>query len=88
MQVVICGPNIRFRHGCTFEVHTAGCADLKRGQCRQDSHPLALDADSVLEVVEAMYSDQIAESDDDIDMYVHDFHFAPCCNALPYGDES
>lgn len=77
MQVSICGPNISFKHGATFEVHAAGCADLKRGACRQDAHPTTIEAASATEVCDAMYPP--SDFDCESGAFLYDFHFAPCC---------
>jgi hypothetical protein len=84
MKVEVWGPNLPSEMGEeTFHVHAVGCADTKRGwypRLGRDSGPWAIEVDSVQEVVEDVYSDQMAENDDEWatwEPYLSDFQFFP-----------
>lgn len=74
--VKVFGPNIRFKHGATFEVHDAGCRDASRGPCALDRFPTEFSARSLVEICDEIYDPDNfhCESGD----YLFDFHFAPC----------
>lgn len=86
--VTVVGPNLPDQSQGDMHVHAAGCADLKRGQLRNHAERWTVEVDSVQAVVEAIYSDMIAECDPDepygtwVD-YEADLHFAPCTDHLP-----
>jgi hypothetical protein len=86
--VTVCGPNLPDQSKGDMHVHAAGCADLKRGQLRQ-ADKWTVEVDSVQAVVEAIYSDMIAECDPDepygtwVD-YEADLYFAPCVHLPRY----
>jgi len=78
--VVVYGPNIG--HGGEFHVHAPGCADIVRGRMRDQyaaERPMAFDAASQQDVVEAVYADIMAEGDADWTAYASEFSFFPCC---------
>jgi hypothetical protein len=89
MKVTVHGPNLNDQTKGTFHVHTARCRDNKVEVARNGSvEPWTIDADNVDDVVEAVYSDQLDETPsnrepDAFEMYVADFHFAPCTSKLP-----
>lgn len=89
MNVRVCGPNLRDQSKGTFHVHRHDCADLKHygpggkygGDMDGMNEMLIVDA-TTMSVVREVYADQIAENPDaeaEMDMYVNDFWFAPCC---------
>jgi hypothetical protein len=84
LNVVVVGPNLRDQSKGQFHVHAEGCADLKRDPLlRHEDQSYIFPAASVREVAEDVYADIIAENEDeDIDAYIDDFHFAPCCASL------
>jgi DNA polymerase IIIc chi subunit len=90
MQVTIHGPNLNDQSKGTFHVHTAACRDNRKEVVYNGSElPWTIEAASVIEVVEAVYADQMAEHQPgekwaDPENYVSDFHFAPCTAALPH----
>lgn len=90
MKVTIHGPNLRDQSKGTFHVHTAECRDNRKEVTYNASEsPWTIDADSVIDVVEAVYSDHMSEHPagdkwSTPDPYVSDFHFAPCVKELPY----
>lgn len=90
MKLKIHGPNLNDQTKGTFHVHTAGCRDNKWEVTANGSeHPMAIDADTIEDVVEYIYSDHIAEGSMKLDASaIADFHFAPCVKDLPRrGDE-
>lgn len=90
MKLKIHGPNLHDQTKGTFHVHTAGCRDNKWEVTANGSeHPMAIDADTIEDVVEYIYSDHIAEGSMKLDASaIADFHFAPCVKDLPRrGDE-
>jgi hypothetical protein len=87
MKLTIHGPNLNDQSKGSFHVHTADCRDnRKEVRYNGSDNPYTGDFDSVIDVVEFIYSDIIAENpDQSIDEYVLDFHFAPCVPSdLPY----
>jgi hypothetical protein len=82
MRVTIHGPNLADQSKGQFHVHAAECSDNARVGYLFGGDPMAegwtIDAASIREIVEAVYADQIAESEDDWQAYWDDFHFAPC----------
>ena len=89
MQVTICGPNLNDQSHGSFHVHAAGCADLIRGARREPEYRngWTVEAETIEDVAEAVYSDHMAEHGEDDpyskpDAYVSDFHFFPCCAGL------
>jgi hypothetical protein len=87
VDVVVCGPNLRDQSKGSFHVHAAGCADLTRSATREPEYAngWALTVGTRLDVAGEVYADMIDESGDDAASYVDDFHFFPCCDALPHG---
>ena len=86
MQVTIHGPNLNDQSKGTFHVHTAECRDNSwEVRSNGSDHPSTIDAETVLDVVEFIYCDSIAEHPPStVEDYVGDFHFAPCLKDLPY----
>lgn len=88
MEVAICGPNLRDQSKGQLHVHALGCADLAKGAVREPEYRehlrMDLDADDRREVVEAVYppEDFGYTWEDDGEMYLSEFHFFPCCDAL------
>lgn len=92
-NVAIVGP---FSRGIAFEVHAKGCADLSKARAKRHD-PWFIDAESVQEIVEAVYGDHIAEAQGEVEAgydigsqffttwegYTGDFKFLPCCPDLP-----
>jgi hypothetical protein len=90
MKLTIHGPNLNDQTKGTFHVHTARCRDNKWEVTANGSeYPSTIDADTVEDVVEYIYSDHIAEGSMKLDASaIADFHFAPCVKNLPRrGDE-
>jgi hypothetical protein len=89
MKVRVWGPNLRDQSKGSFHVHSADCRDNRnygpRGRLGGEGTTGPEDYDSVQQLVEDYYSNQIAENPGDTweDGYVQDFHFAPCVE-LPY----
>ena len=87
MRVTIHGPNGMPGNGPSMHVHATGCADLNKPLYRHNTaEAWSMDADSAQEVVEATYSDQMAEADDEWatwEPYADDFKFFPCTKSLP-----
>jgi pyruvate/2-oxoglutarate dehydrogenase complex dihydrolipoamide acyltransferase (E2) component len=86
MNVTIHGPNLNDQSKGSFHVHAANCRD-NRWEITKNSSvgPTDFDASSVLDVVEMIYSDILAENPDEtVASYVSDFHFCPCTKDLPY----
>lgn len=78
-RVVIVGPNLRDQTKGSFHVHAEGCADLRRDpNVKHENQGWVIEADTVEDVAEAVYSDMMEESDSPASDYVSDFHFAPC----------
>lgn len=83
-KLTIHGPNLNDQSKGTFHVHTADCRDNDREVKNNGSvDPWTIDADSIDDVVDHVYSDQFAEQPDrrepdSYEHYVADFHFAPC----------
>lgn len=85
MKVTIYGPNLPSQDE-TFHVHAAGCADTKRGIYRHiraggDQGGWDIEVTSVRQIVEDVYSDQMAENDDEWatwQPYASDFKVFPC----------
>jgi hypothetical protein len=80
--VTVYGPNLPTQ-GETFHVHAAGCADVRRGfyPGLSKHQAMAWEAESIQEIVEEVYLDQIAESDGEWatwEPYAHDFKIFPC----------
>lgn len=87
MELTICGPYGMDDAVATFEVHKAGCADLRKRRLRR-AQKFNQNHGSERSVVESIYGPEAGsfyeESglQDDPDAwthYRHDFHFAPCC---------
>lgn len=88
MLVRIFGPNLNNQSKGSFHVHAADCADCKKyGNGRLGGETHMADPREVAtryDVVEFVYDDMINCNDKStIEDYVDDFHFAPCCDALP-----
>jgi len=84
MRVTIHGPNLNDQSKGSFRVHTAACRDNKWERRVNGSwDPLTFDVASRLDAVEVIYCDVMDERDQTADDYLHDFHFAPCCDDLP-----
>jgi hypothetical protein len=95
MKLTILGPNLPDQRKGTFHVHTADCADLKRGQYRMVSRyeKMTEEHNSQRSVVESIYgpaggSFYEEQWGDDIpaDAWTHyegEFWFAPCTKELP-----
>ena len=93
MTVTFYGPNLT-RAGQDkgqFHVHRAGCGHDRfygEGSKYGGAFPWTEDVTSVLDAVEAVYCDIIAENpDDQVEDYLAEFWFAPCTSALPRGEE-
>jgi len=90
MKLAVYGPNIpgALQRKGTFHIHAADCADRKRRPWSEfdDSGEASweLDAADKVEVCDAVYTPGEFEcrSGD----YLYDFHFYPCCAALPIGE--
>lgn len=90
-KVAVCGPNLNDQSKGQFDVHAAGCADLRGygpGKRYGGEAPWELEVTSRAAVAEEIYADQIAENagEDEagyIATCLADFHFAPCCADLP-----
>lgn len=79
--VAIFGPNLSRREsptGATFVVHAAGCADCRK--LRDAERAEVADATSLAELVLDVYppSDFGYDPATELDVYLADFHFAPC----------
>lgn len=87
-KLTIAGPNLTT--GATFHVHKAGCRDLKS---RAKGYGPTTDVDtgeyeSLREIVEEIYSDHMAENDEDSPYavwtgYIGEFDIYPCVGNLP-----
>jgi hypothetical protein len=89
-SLTIAGPNLPAKAKATFEVHAAGCADLKRGYLRT-ADKMTEDHSSVRSMVESMYSDHMSENEPGSEWaewpaYEGEFKLAPCCADLPYDE--
>jgi len=86
MQLTIHGPNLNKQNKGTFHVHTAGCRDNDREVKNNGSvDPYTAEFASRDEVASFIYADHMAEDPSaSVADYVADFHFAPCCDALPF----
>jgi hypothetical protein len=63
----------------TFHVHTADCADLKRGAIRRFAEQTETSEHTTLVgVAEYIYDNGIMGEDETGENYLFDFHFAPC----------
>lgn len=85
MRVTILGPNLP-RPLCDkgdMHVHAAGCADVRRYPKGADQGGWEIDADTMQDVVEAVYGDMIDESGRAWHEYIGDLHWAPCVDSLP-----
>lgn len=80
MKVTTIGPN--GHDGATFHVHAEGCRDIKQRKYHR-SEKYNEEIDSVREIVEGTYADQIDESDADWQDYINEFEFFPCVGELP-----
>ena len=70
MKLTIHGPNLNDQTKGTFHVHTAACRDNKWEVTVNGSDmPITDDFATVEDVAEYIYSDQIAESENDLDFY-------------------
>jgi hypothetical protein len=93
MLVTIWGPELKggFGHGATFVVHAEGCKDNRKVE-RYGNEALEIEVASRLEVADVMYGPGAggfyAESGTSAIDYVGDFHFPPCTDDLPLGEES
>lgn len=95
MKLTILGPNLPDQSKGTFHVHTADCADLKRGQYRMVSRfeRHTEEHNSQRSVVEWMYGpaggsfyEETWGDDIPADAWTHyqdEFWFAPCTKELP-----
>lgn len=90
MRLKIHGPNLQDQTKGDFVAHAADCKDNSKVKylfgSDQEGQNAAweIEADTVREVVEAVYEDFIFHNDKDPWMsFVSDIHFAPCCDGLP-----
>lgn len=94
MQVQIIGPNLPDQSKGSFHVHATGCADVRRSPDYRspefmNDRATSYDFASRIDVAEFIYSDIIAEDDeqdgplDESSVYLNDIHFFPCTDALP-----
>jgi hypothetical protein len=85
MLVSIAGPNLLDQSKGTFNVHAAGCGDIKRSRdiAFRSDHLLTEDVQSRVEVAELIYDNGIMQEDETGADYLFDFWFAPCCATLP-----
>lgn len=85
MRIAVAGPNLTDQSHGQFVVHRAGCADVARRARRDPAYADAwlICAPTRRATVQAIYGDQIAESDGDWRAYLCEVHFAPCCASLP-----
>jgi len=85
VKLIIHGPNLNDQTKGEFHVHASPCRDNTREVRENGSvNPMVVDANSVEDVVTAIYADHMAEHPEADDpygswqAYEHDFHFAPC----------
>jgi hypothetical protein len=89
MKLTIHGPNLIDQSKGDFHVHAAGCRDNHREvRMNGSEHPWTLEADSAQAVVEAIYSDHIAERQagdpySTWQPYLEGIAFFPCVKDLP-----
>ena len=85
MKVNVIGPNLPIR-GRTFHVHAAGCVDIGRKIAYRRADQVIFDADSRMEVTEAIYPPDEFRYDptDPYERapYIEDLLFFPCMAAL------
>lgn len=88
MRVTICGPNLNDQSKGTFHVHAEGCADLRRNARREPEYRngWSLDAADRVEVCDAVYDPDDFQCESGENLF--DFHFFPCCDALPASAQS
>lgn len=84
MRVTIQGPNLNREHQRQggFHVHAADCRDNRKYAYLGTHGGWTVNVESVPEIVEEVYADQIAEGAN-FDDCAADFHIAPCCKELP-----
>lgn len=92
MLVHIIGPNLPDQTKGDFHVHAKGCADVTRNRDYQapdfdQDREMTWDVASQLDAATMVYGDQIAERSMTAEDGVHDMHFFPCTDALPYEKE-
>ena len=89
LALQVWGPNLRTKDGATFHVHSAGCPDTTKGIYRKaktagDQGGWEIEATDVAEVVEAIYSDIIAENPGTTWAdYADDVRIFPCSTLAP-----
>jgi len=87
-RVVVIGPNLP-RSDESFHVHAAGCSDIYRSLDYR-SHEFdsdkanAMEFNSVEEIAEYVYADQIAEGGYDAADLINDFRIFPCVHIMTY----
>lgn len=89
MKLTVHGPNLKDQSKGDFHVHTAACADNKK-EIRNNwsTDPWTIEANSVEEVIHAIYADFIDANDHDPwTSFESDAHFAPCIKNLPRTSE-
>ncbi len=90
MRVDVRGPNLpnSLANRGTMHVHKEGCADLRKYPTGADQGGWVITAHTVEGLVQDIYSDFLAESDDWTwqDYLSADLYVAPCV-ALPMGDD-
>jgi hypothetical protein len=86
-RVIVIGPNLYNQKLGQFHVHAKGCADIRRDPKRYGydatAPHMAMEAETLIDVVNYVYSDIIAENASDShwakpEAYLDEFHFAPC----------
>lgn len=88
MRVFIAGPNLRDQSKGSFHVHAEGCADIAKMKRRDPAYRdgYVIDAVDRIEVAEDVYDNGIMTAGETGRDYLFDFHFFPCCDALPTDD--
>jgi hypothetical protein len=82
MKLTIFGPNLSPKHQATgdFHVHALGCRDCRNYKGDEVEN---FEATTIREIVEDIYSDHIAESENqDWEEYNVGFHIFPCAKGL------
>lgn len=88
MQVHIIGPNLADQSNGDFHVHAKGCADVKRSALYRSpefksDRDSTVDVESVRDIVEYVYADQIGEGSMSWGDGVSSLYVLPCVGELP-----